>query len=79
MGFIGTQQLVLILLIVLVLFGAKRVPELAKGLGAGIREFKKAAREIQQDASDTALNTTKQTGEISPRSENSSADDKERS
>ncbi|MCL2690464.1 MAG: twin-arginine translocase TatA/TatE family subunit [Chitinispirillia bacterium] len=74
MGFIGTQQLVLILLIVLVLFGAKRVPELAKGLGAGIREFKKAAKEIQQDA---ALDTAKQASEISPSSESNSNGDKE--
>ena len=53
MGFIGTQQLLLILLIVLVLFGAKKIPELAKGLGAGVREFKKAANEIQRDAADS--------------------------
>jgi len=71
MGFIGTQQLVLILLIVLVLFGAKRVPELAKGLGAGIREFKKAAKEIQQEAS---LDTTKQASEASSSESNSSGD-----
>jgi len=63
MGFIGTHQLLLILLIALVLFGAKRVPELAKGLGAGVREFKKAAREIQQDAPDAAQNS--QTAELS--------------
>ncbi|MCL2688830.1 MAG: twin-arginine translocase TatA/TatE family subunit [Chitinispirillia bacterium] len=73
MGFIGTQQLVLILLIVLVLFGAKRVPELAKGLGAGIREFKKAAKEIQREAAlDTAA---KETAEVSSSSESNSAGD----
>jgi len=75
MGFIGTQQLVLILLIVLVLFGAKKVPELAKGLGAGIREFKKAAKDIQQEVS---LDTTKQTSETSLTSESNAAGDKER-
>jgi sec-independent protein translocase protein TatA len=36
-------HLIIVLVIVLLLFGAKRVPELAKGLGAGIREFKKGA------------------------------------
>jgi len=48
MGFmgIGVQELLLILLIVLILFGAKKVPELARGLGSGIREFKKATKEI---------------------------------
>jgi sec-independent protein translocase protein TatA len=57
-----------------VLFGAKRVPELAKGLGAGIREFKKAAKEIQQDVSDTSA---KQASEVSSSSESSSSGDKE--
>jgi len=48
MGFmgIGMQELFVILLIVLILFGAKKVPELARGLGSGIREFKKAAKDI---------------------------------
>jgi sec-independent protein translocase protein TatA len=46
---IGAQELLLILLIVLVLFGAKKVPELAKGLGNALREFRKAAKEIESD------------------------------
>jgi sec-independent protein translocase protein TatA len=56
MGFmgIGVQELLLILLIVLILFGAKKVPELARGLGSGIREFKKAAREIGDGGGDSA-------------------------
>jgi sec-independent protein translocase protein TatA len=55
MGFmgIGMQELFLILLIVLILFGAKKVPELARGLGSGIREFKKAAKEVG-DGGDSA-------------------------
>jgi sec-independent protein translocase protein TatA len=55
MGFmgIGMQELFLILLIILILFGAKRVPELARGLGSGIREFKKAAKEAG-DGGDSA-------------------------
>ena len=39
---LGGGEIILILAIVLILFGAKRLPELAKGLGQGIREFKKA-------------------------------------
>ncbi|MBL7013357.1 MAG: twin-arginine translocase TatA/TatE family subunit [Candidatus Marinimicrobia bacterium] len=39
---LGTGEIILILLIVLLLFGAKRLPELAKGLGKGINEFKGA-------------------------------------
>ena len=43
-GMIGGWEIVLILAVVLLLFGAKKLPELAKGLGQGIKEFKKATR-----------------------------------
>ncbi len=43
---LGWQEILLILLIVLILFGAKKIPELAKGLGKGVREFKKGLHEI---------------------------------
>ena len=46
---IGFQELLLILFIVLILFGAKKVPELAKGLGNALREFRKAAKDIELD------------------------------
>ena len=42
MGKLGFQEIVLILVIVLLLFGGKKIPELAKGLGKGIRDFKDA-------------------------------------
>lgn len=42
---LGVQELVIILLIVLVLFGAKRLPELASGMGKAIKNFKKATSE----------------------------------
>lgn len=42
-------EIVAILAVVLILFGAKKLPELAKGLGQGIKEFKKSSREIQDD------------------------------
>ena len=45
MGNIGTTELILIALVVLVFFGSKKIPELAQGLGKGIREFKKAMRD----------------------------------
>ena len=41
---IGGPELVIALVIILLLFGAKRIPELAKGLGSGVREFKKGTR-----------------------------------
>jgi len=49
MGFIGVQELLVILLIVLVLFGAKKIPELAKGLGAGLKEFRKASKDLDKE------------------------------
>ena len=42
-GIFGGWEIVLILAVVLILFGAKKLPELAKGLGQGIKEFKKAS------------------------------------
>jgi sec-independent protein translocase protein TatA len=45
---IGWQEILLILLIVLILFGAKKIPDLARGLGKGIREFKKGLSEIEK-------------------------------
>ena len=49
LGFIGGWEMVLILAVVLILFGAKKLPELAKGLGTGIKEFKKASREVTNE------------------------------
>ena len=48
MGFLGGQELLIILVIVVLLFGAKKIPELAKGLGTGIKEFKKASNEADK-------------------------------
>ncbi|KPQ18763.1 twin-arginine translocase TatA/TatE family subunit [Algoriphagus sp. NF] len=45
----GGGSIVLIVLVILLLFGAKRIPELARGLGRGIREFKDATKDIQND------------------------------
>lgn len=44
---IGPWQIGLIILVVLLLFGGKKIPELMKGLGSGIKEFKNAAKEDQ--------------------------------
>jgi sec-independent protein translocase protein TatA len=48
-GGLGTSEVVVIMLVILLLFGAKRIPELAKGLGKGIREFKDATKEIKNE------------------------------
>ena len=51
-GGIGGGELLLILLVLLVLFGAKKIPELARGLGKGIREFKAATKEVEKAIED---------------------------
>jgi sec-independent protein translocase protein TatA len=55
----GGQELFLIFLIVLLLFGAKRIPEVAQNLGKGIREFKKSMREVQSEIDSTDPNKSK--------------------
>jgi sec-independent protein translocase protein TatA len=46
---LGAPELILIFLVVLVLFGAKKIPELAQGLGKGVKEFRKAMKDVQDD------------------------------
>ena len=45
----GPMELLLIFLVIFLIFGAKRIPEIAKGLGQGIKEFKKTFSEITKD------------------------------
>lgn len=49
MGSLGPLELILIFLAILLIFGAKRIPEIARGLGKGIKEFKSATREITNE------------------------------
>ncbi|EEQ63491.1 twin-arginine translocase TatA/TatE family subunit [Helicobacter pullorum] len=55
MGFSSWSHWLIVLLIIVLLFGAKKIPELAKGLGSGIKNFKKA---IKEDEDETTLNAT---------------------
>lgn len=48
-GFLGGWEWVIVIMAVLLLFGARKIPELARGLGQGIREFKKATREVTDE------------------------------
>ena len=50
-GMIGTQELLIILVILLFIFGGTRLPQLAKGLGKSIREFKQGAAGAEDDLS----------------------------
>ena len=55
----GMGELALIFLIVLLLFGAKRLPDIARSLGKAIREFKKAGKDIKDEVEDTSKNDEK--------------------
>lgn len=48
LGILGSQEIVLIVIALLLLFGGKKIPELARGLGKGIREFKDASKGIEK-------------------------------
>lgn len=48
-GGIGGPEILLIFLVVLILFGAKRIPDIAQGLGKGIKEFKKAVTDTKKE------------------------------
>ncbi len=47
-GSFGAQELLIILIIILVLFGAKKIPEIMRGLGQGMREFRQASSETKE-------------------------------
>ena len=76
---IGGQELILILLIVLVLFGAKKLPELARGMGQAIKEFQKAKDEFSDELhsaskTDVAPKAAASTIPTVPRIENAAGD-----
>ncbi|AXJ01895.1 sec-independent protein translocase protein TatA [Cyclonatronum proteinivorum] len=49
MGSFGGLEIAVIVMVILLLFGAKKIPELARGLGQGINEFRKASNEIKSE------------------------------
>ncbi len=51
---LGPWEIVIILVVVLLIFGGKKLPELARGLGQGLREFKSATREIKEEVENAA-------------------------
>lgn len=52
--FISGQEIVIIFIVILLLFGSKRIPEFAKGLGKGMREFRKATDDIKREINDSS-------------------------
>lgn len=64
LGGIGAQELLLIFLVILLLFGAKRIPEIAHGLGKGMREFRKAMKEAQDEITKPEIPEKKTEAEV---------------
>jgi len=50
---LGTTEIIIIVAVFIFLFGAKKLPELAKGLGKGIKEFKKAKQDVSDEINDS--------------------------
>ena len=64
---LGTPEIFLIVLVILLLFGAKRIPELMKSMGKGVKNFKEGMREVEKEIN-TPEETKKQTKENEPES-----------
>ncbi|WP_457593359.1 twin-arginine translocase TatA/TatE family subunit [Hydrogenimonas sp.] len=72
MGMPSMPELLIILAIVVLLFGAKKIPELAKGMGSGIRNFKKAMKEDEEEEKAAAAET-KSEKQVEQKSETAAA------
>ncbi len=57
LGMVGPFQILLIVLVILLLFGGKKIPEMFKGIGEGIKEFKKAAQNEEEPKKEEAPKT----------------------
>jgi sec-independent protein translocase protein TatA len=62
--FISGQEIIILGLAVLLLFGSKKIPEMARGLGKGMREFRKAADDIKRELNDSAPEITEDLKEM---------------
>jgi len=68
-GGLGGWEVLIILFVILLLFGAKKIPELARGMGRGIREFKDATKDIKSEIEDS-MNDDTPTQKSKPASDN---------
>jgi sec-independent protein translocase protein TatA len=58
-GNLGAGEIILIVLVVLLLFGAKKIPELARGIGKGMSEFKKGLKDVENEIKSTDTDSKK--------------------
>jgi len=78
LGGLGMQEMLLIGLVILIFFGARKIPEFMKGLGKGVREFKEGIREVRKDAESSpgSAPTTSTTSTTSTTDANANADER---
>lgn len=62
--FISGQEIILVFLAVLILFGSKKIPEFAKGLGKGMSEFRKATEDIKREINENTSEIKKDLNDI---------------
>lgn len=77
-GNLGFPEILLILLVVLLLFGAKRIPEIAGSMGKGIREFKRNLNEATREVTDTTSYPDQRIGPGTPGTEDKQTADRDR-
>ncbi len=76
MGGIGPWEIALILIAILILFGGKKLPELARGMGQGMREFKKAARGVKDELESAANAVDEADMDTSPATDEKAGEEK---
>ncbi|MBR0029114.1 MAG: twin-arginine translocase TatA/TatE family subunit [Bacteroidales bacterium] len=67
LGVIGPWQIVIIALVILLLFGGKKIPELMKGLGKGVKSFKEGINDIDEQIKEIDKTPAKKDGESAPK------------
>ena len=58
LGVLGTQEIIIIAIIILLMFGGRKIPELMRGIGKGIREFNDAKNSVRKEIEEGATETT---------------------
>lgn len=71
---LGPMELLLVFLAILLLFGAKRLPEIARGMGKGINEFKKAIKDTTDEIKGSVDEVKKTVDDVNPMAQNKSTD-----
>lgn len=74
LGVIGGPEIIVILLLVLVLFGGKKIPELMKGLGKGVKEYKKAMNGIEDEVNNATQESSANGSQSEPKESSKSSD-----